>query len=360
MSPSIGIKRVAERAGCSIASVSRVINATAPTSAELKARILRAVDELGFTPNELGRSLRLKRTRVLGVVIPSLTNPVFASSVAGIEEAARTRGHAVLLTATDYDLGREPAVVNALLTQRIAGLVITVADAETSPTLSQLDRLGIPYVLIYNQPTRPARAAVTVDNIAAARDLTDRFLACGHRRIAFLAGRFSTSDRSRLRYQGYIEAMSLVGIDPLPVIELDYMADEPQYRRPLEALLASDRAPTALICSNDLLAVSVMGTVRQLGRRVPDDVSVAGFDGIAIGRLICPSLASIELPTRLMGRIAVDRLFSLIDGKRDSTVTILPHVFRPGGSLAAASGQSAGLARSRHHSNRRAAEERCA
>ncbi|MGU3496698.1 LacI family DNA-binding transcriptional regulator [Xanthobacteraceae bacterium A53D] len=330
----VTIRTVAERAGCSIATVSRVLNGTARASVDVEMRVRAAVAELGFRPSEIGRSLKTLRTRTIGVVIPSLTNPVFAGSVAGMEAEARARGHTLLLTATDYDAGREQELVAALVAQSVAGLVLTVADPDANPTLDLLDAEAIPYVLVYNEPQQAQRAAVTVDNAGAARALTEAFLAAGHRRVLFIAGRFSTSDRSRLRHQGYLAAMGAAGLTPEPVLELDYLADTAAHRAALEKLLRGPERPTGIICSNDLLALSVIAALREMGLAVPAHISVAGFDGIAIGHLVTPPLATVDQPTRRMGEEAIARLFALMAGTGQRGITHLPFELRATGTLA--------------------------
>lgn len=332
----ITIRTVAERAGCSIATVSRVINGSARTSPQVEARVRAAVKELGFRPSELGRSLKSLRTRTVGVVIPSLTNPVFAAAVAGMEAEARRRGHTLLLTATDYDALREPELVETLVAQSVAGLVLTVSNATGNPTLDALDEEGIPYVLVFNEPEDSGRAAVCVDNAAATRAVTDTLIAAGHRRILFVAGRFATSDRSRRRYDGYALAMVTAGLSAEPPVELDYLADLDTHRATLESLFASGDRPTGLVCSNDLLALSVAGALRAMGMGVPQEVSVVGFDGIALGHMVQPTLATVETPTRRMGERAMEMIFEQLEGQAPPTVERLPFVVRPGGTLARA------------------------
>ncbi|MEP9354172.1 substrate-binding domain-containing protein [Xanthobacter sp. KR7-65] len=336
MARIVTIRTVAERAGCSIATVSRVINRSAPTSADVEARVNAAIAELGFRPSEIGRALKTLRTRTLGVLIPSLTNPVFAASVAGMQAAARARRHTLLLTATDYDPGAEAELVETLVAQNVAGLVLTVADADRNGTLDLLDAENIPYVLVHNEPQGEGRAAVCVDNAAATFALTEAMIAAGHRRIAYLAGRFATSDRSRRRYEGHCAAMAAAGLAASAPLELDYLGEAPGHAEALAGLFASSAPPTAALCSNDLLALSVIGALRDLGLKVPRDVSVAGFDGIALGRAMSPTLATVDTPTRPMGERAVDMLFEMIEGGAAPRVERLPFAIRPGGTLAAA------------------------
>ena len=345
MSGAVSIHTVAARADCSIATVSRVINGTAKTSDSVRERVEEAISALGYRPSELGRSLKTRKTRTIGIVVPSFTNPVFASSVAGVEEVARSLGRSVLLSATEYHDEREGEIVETLLAKKVEGLVLTVANADSSPVLDRLDAAEVPYVLLYNQPARTDRYAVSVDNVAGARELVSRLIALGHRRIAFIAGKFRTSDRALLRYQGCVEALRDAGLAGPELQEVDYVGDQPEEARELAAQLRRLNSPTALICSNDLLAVAVIAATRSLGMKVPEDVSVAGFDGIAIGKMIEPSLATIEQPTRAMGARAMEILKAMSEGSPgEPGVSVLPYRFRPGRSIApATAGRNGGL-----------------
>lgn len=332
------ITEVAQQAGCSTATVSRVINRSGPTSADVRDRVENAIGQLGFRPNAIGRSLKTQRTRTIGCIIPSLTNPVFASSVSGIEEAASDDAWSLLLAATDYRPEREATVIETLLERDVEGLVLTVADADRNKTLDMLDVEGVPYVLVYNQPRRTARPAVTVDNALSTRQLAQSLIEKGHRRIAYVAGRFATSDRSQRRYEGYVTALETAGMTPLPVIEVDYMASDDSHRVDIEQALAGAGGPTALMCSNDLLALSVISALRASGYRVPEEVSVTGFDGIALGHMVSPTLATIDQRPFELGREAAQLLFRNIErgAWEKPRIKILDHALRPGESLASA------------------------
>lgn len=336
MSGSVSIHMVAARAKCSIATVSRVINGTAQTSDAVRGRVEEAIAALGYRPSEIGRSLKTRKTRTVGIVVPSFTNPVFASSIAGVEEVARAYGRSVLLSATEYHSEREEEIVETFLANQVEGLVLTVANADDSVALDRLDAAKVPYVLLYNQPMRTSRYAVTVDNVAGAKDLVRQLIAFGHTRLAFVAGRFQTSDRSLLRYRGCVEAMRDAGLGMPELLEVDYVGDQPEELDALAAELRKLDRPTALVCSNDLLAIAVIAASRKVGMRVPDEVSVAGFDGVAIGKMIEPSLATIEQPTRAMGIRAMEILRALNEGAPVKPgADLLHHRFRPGGSIAA-------------------------
>ena len=335
------IGQVAQAAGCSTATVSRVINGGATISPRLRSTVEETIRRLGYRPSAVGRSLKTRRSRSIGCIIPSLTNPVFASSVSGVEMIARERGWSVLISATEYERDRETDAIDSLLSRDIEGLVLTVTNPDDSPALDLLEREKVPYVLVYNEPLAKPRPAVTVDNASSTRQLTERLVAFGHYRICYVAGRFASSDRSRRRYEGYREAMAAAGIDAAPVIEVDYLAATEDHRRDLANRLASAGEPTALMCSNDLLAISIIAALRQLGYRVPEDISVTGFDGIALGSMLSPVLTTIDQQPTKLGLQATRWLISGLEQdaeiKRD--IQFIDFEFRPGATLASAPGR---------------------
>ncbi len=349
------IREVAERAGCSLSTVSRVINRSGSASAPTIARVEAAVAELGFRPNSLGQSLRRQSSRAIGVVVPSFTNPVFAASVTGMEAVARGAGRHLLLSSTAYDPARELEIIEALLSQRVDGIALTVADASMSAALDRLEQVGLPYVLLYNQPRTPKRPAVTVDNFAATAELTRYLIGLGHTRIAYLGGRFGTTDRSRMRFEGCAAALEGAGLAAPRLLELDYLDSIEDHATVIGQSLPRLGKPTALLCSNDLLAISVIAALRALGVSVPEDISVAGFDGIAIGRMLRPGLATVDTPTVEMGQRAMQRLLDTISGTADATnvIELLPYEFRPGGTLAPAPGGNAGRRERRRRTSQR-------
>lgn len=328
------IKDVAAHASVSIATVSRTINAPHRVNAETLARVRESIQALDFTPSALGRQLRGERTRLIGVIVPTLANPVFAESLQGADEAASADGYRLMLMTTEYDTARERAAIETLREQRVDGLIATVADAGANTLLDELDRAELPYVLTHNDT--PHRPSVCVDNRRAAREGVHALLARGHRNVTMVAGSFAASDRARLRYQGYADAMQEAGLQSLPAVEIDFNADDVP-----DSLLASlvrrgDR-PTALFCSNDRLAMVVMHALRRAGIDVPRDMSVLGFDGIPLGELMQPALASIATPNRLIGRTAWRQLAPLLGLAGDAHApqcTTLPHRFRPGATIA--------------------------
>jgi DNA-binding LacI/PurR family transcriptional regulator len=330
---------VARRARVSPATVSRVINESARVSEAVTAAVLDAAARLDFRPNLVGRNLRAARTRNLGVVLPTLTHPVFAECLHGLEAAARAGEHAVMLATTGYDPAQEDGAIESLLRHRVDGLVLTVADAARSKLLDKLDREQVPYVLVYNQlGSRSARLrpTVSVDNRAAARQMVEHLIGLGHRRIAMVAGSFRQSDRARLRHRGYLDAMRAAGLTGQPALELPFMSTDA--RLPLLDALQQRERPTALFCSSDQLAMMVMRDLQVLGLHVPRDIAVAGFDGVQLGSLLTPTLATVVQPTPQIAATALDLLLGLIGGQRYLAPALLHHTLRLGGSIAAPAG----------------------
>jgi len=326
---------VARRARVSPASVSRVLNSSARVSEDVTRAVLEAAAGLDFRPNLLGRNLRASSTQALGVVLPTLTHPVFGECLQGLEAAARDGGYSVMLATTGYDPAQEDGAIERLLRHRVDGLVLTVADAAKSRVLDKLDREGVPYVLVYNQLARNAarqRPTVSVDNRSAARQMVEQLIALGHRSIVMVAGRFRESDRARLRYRGYADAMRAAGLDAQAPLELPFMAAD--VRTELQEALTRRQRPTALFCSSDQLAMRVMRDLARLGRRVPDHVSVAGFDGVLLGALTAPTLATVVQPSQQIAAAAVDLLLGILAGDRYRTPAVLHHTLRVGESIA--------------------------
>lgn len=349
------IRDVAEKAGCSIATVSRYVNGTAPLSLEARERIEAAIAEIGYRPSEIGRSLKRQATRTLGILAPSLTNPVFAASVGGFQSAAGAQGYNVLIATSEYDPRIETQAVETFLAQSVEGLALTVCDALASTALAIIDANRKPNVLLYNQADAPDRIALTVDNVRAAREMTELALDAGHRRIAFVAGRFAASDRSRLRYRGFAAALAETGLKPPPPVELDFFDDAPDAA--VAHLIGTDERPTALFCSNDVLALAVIGALKRLGARVPDDMSVLGFDGIALGQMVEPTLASVWQPARLIGEQACAALLAFIAGQDRGRASFLSHEIRRGGSLGPAPRNPAAVAKTRREGPDRLQQE---
>lgn len=324
------IKDVAAQAGVSIATVSRVLNQRGPVSEAAMRAVRKAVKATNFRANNIGRRLKTAKSGTLGIIVPSLKNPVFADAVQGIELMADRERFSVLLTSSEYSSERERDVLDVLLANRVEGVILTVADAANSPSLDLLEREGVPYVLLFNPVAREGRSAVTVDNVAAAQEIVERLIGWGHRRIAMIVGFAEASDRSPLRRQGYENALRRHGLPPGPTVEVGF--DTLDLEAACADLFRGDDLPTALFCSTDMLGIAAIRALSRRGLRVPADVSVVGFDGIAVGELISPSLATVVQPAEEMGSRAVRHLCRRVSDDVPPLREVLPYTIRPGES----------------------------
>ncbi len=321
------LQQVAERAGCSLATASRALSRNGLVSDDMCRKVRHAAAQLGYRLPAAGKSSG--RRPVIGVLVPSVTNPVFSSSLSSIENRMLRAGHGVLIAQSHYDPAREADAVAALLNDQPTGLILTLCDAQAStiPTHALP-----PTVLLNNLPTAMFPAAVTVDNRQAGYELATLLIDLGHRRILFVSGMFAASDRACLRHAGYRTAMEENDLDPLTPIQVSFIDGCDQLD--LGGALLEFR-PTAIIASNDLLAFGVIGALRRDGLSVPGDISVAGFDGISIGRMMDPPLTTIEMPDASMGATAASLLLDMAENAAPARHLDVAYVLRRGGTVRA-------------------------
>jgi len=329
----VTIKDVAQLAGCGVASVSRVLNNTGPSSPELRERVHRAADELGFEFSEVGRSLQSSTTRTIGCIVPSIANPVFADAVQGLQETAQAAGYQTLLVCTNYDPESETKAIKTLMAKQVDGLVLTVSDVNSSEGLKTVQQRSVPHCLMFNAAPDNSESW-SVDDRSAAISVAQAFYEAGHRHVGFMALNFKSSDRARARHQGFAEGCSENGMTAPALLEIK--EDNEDLTELLRGFLNDNPSLTGIFASNDFLALAIIRSARSLGLNVPGDLSIIGFDGIEVGTMVDPSLATIVTNPKLMGSGAAGTVLALIN-KTEAPVQPGPDSsfsFRAGGSLA--------------------------
>lgn len=299
----VSIVDIAARAGVSPATVSRVFNSPDMVLPRTRDKILSIAAELGYRPNASARTLRTQRSRVLGIVLPTLHNPVFAECLQGMASATAAMGYAIMPVTTQYRLEAEQEAVAQLLSFGVDGLVLVVSDAESSQAVRSLQKRPTPYVLVYNR--HDCHPCVSVAGDAAMRDIVQGLIGMGHRNIAMVCGRLAASDRAQQRYAGFRDAMVQAGLDRFSLIEVPFVETA---TRKIADFLKQDSRPTALVCTNDLIAIRALRAAHECRLNVPADLSITGFDGIGLGRDLTPSLTTVVQPNAEMGQAAVDWL----------------------------------------------------
>ena len=315
------LQQIALKAGCSAATVSRALNKSGPVSERMARRVEKAAFELGYQPDANPVTVqRLRQKPMIGVLIPSITNPVFAASLSNIQKRARVSGHGVIIAQSDYDPVREVEAIRDLVSERPVGLILTLCDPQANR--ASLPKKLPPTVLLHNLPTERFQASVAADNFLAGRQLCEHLLEHNHSSILFVSGSFATSDRARLRYEGYCAALKQRGFAPHPALEVAFLNGYDGLD--LNSSIKQFK-PTAIIASNDLLAFGVIGALRRDGMNVPADMSVAGFDGISLGRLIDPPLTTIEMADASMGAAAASLLIDMTEnGSKPRHLSVPP------------------------------------
>ena len=299
---------VAQRAGVSPATVSRVLNGSGAVSAERAARVREAAIELGYTPSGPARALRQQRTRVWAAIVADIQNPFFTSMVRGMEDVALQEGHRLVLGNSDEDLGKEAAYLDIAVAEQMAGVIIAVASARDSKLDVLLDR-NIPVVAVDRRPKRHDDAvdSVVVDNELGARQATEHLLAAGARRIACITGPVRVSTASE-RLAGHQAALRAAGVaaDADLVRRADFKEDGGYAAT--RTLLADKRRPDALFVANNLMTLGALRAVQESGLRVPEDLLLVGWDDAPWTTLISPQLTVVAQPTQEIGRQAAKLL----------------------------------------------------
>lgn len=303
MNPTL--RDVARWAEVSITTASRVLSGSDhPVAAEVRQRVLKAAEELNFTPNAFARGLSKREFRLIGLLIPDVRDPYFVDIARGTEDLASQHSYMVVLCNTDRDPDKERRYVEALRAMR-AGIILTSGVVNRGAHLKDLASHPAPVVVI-GRHELPG-SSVLIDNVQGAIDATSHLIELGHRHIAFLGGPLS-SGAAVDRLEGFRRAMEQhnLSVDEDLVVESDFTLEGGAAG--LRRLVQSAQLPRALFAANDLLALGAMREAKQLGLRIPQDLAVVGFNGIAPAAQADPPLTTIHLSLRRIGQIAADLL----------------------------------------------------
>ncbi|ALP62270.1 MULTISPECIES: LacI family DNA-binding transcriptional regulator [Paraburkholderia] len=323
-SEGLSIAGVAEQAGVSVATVSRVLNGHSNVRPATRDKVLAAVSTSGYRVNELARNLRTAESRLLLTMVPDVGNPFYAEVIRGIDSVARQHGYFMLLCDTGADAGRERSYFDLLRRRRADG-AICLDPATVQQALAE-ESNALPWVACCEFDSSVGVPYVGIDNYRAAGDAVRHLLARGHRRIALI----NSDDHylyAQQRQQGYLDALRDAGIAVderwrQNVNSLDYEAGASA----AALLMTQTDAPTAIFAVSDTLAIGVIAGLRSVGKRVPDDVAVAGFDDISLAAQIDPPLTTIAQPMRELGETAARLLLQRLANPREHVPgVLLPH-----------------------------------
>jgi LacI family transcriptional regulator len=314
------LQDVADQAGVSTATVSRVLNNIGVVKSSTRAKVLKAVEELKYFPNIHARALAGGATRTLGLLVSNLENPFFLDVFRALESEAREKGYEVLIANTDYDPQRLVANVHLMLGRRVAGLALIVSEIAPH-LLDELSERKVRTVVYDVGSPKPHVMSIKTQYRRGMQRIVEYLYSMGHRKMAFVGHHNSLGPISE-RQQSFLEAVKRLG----PQVEYRIVASEDGYaggREAVRELFGGGMHPTAVVCVNDFMAVGVLRQLREFGMRVPEDVSVTGFDNITLSEMM-PSLTTIHIPCDTLGR----KIFAMLTEKGDAAreITIDPEL----------------------------------
>jgi LacI family transcriptional regulator len=313
------IADVARKAGVSVSTVSHVLNGTRRVAPNTARAVQAAIESFSYRPNIMARSLKAASTRSVGIAISSISNPYFSDIICAIETECARLGMMVFLSDTEDDPSREFEVVTALHQRRVDGIILAPSPDPERRALAYLRDIGLPCVLVDRMPD-PAFDQVGVNNRQAMRNLVERVAALGHRRIGYVGGNpgFETTLERIAGYRDGLATGSVIQEELLVTGSATTMSA----MQAAERLLDLDHPPTALVGGNNLATIGIMKAMRKRGLRVPNDVSVAGFDDFEWADCFEPRLTLVAQPCAEIGRRAAFLLMERIAAPEGSRRTI--------------------------------------
>jgi len=322
------IKDVARLANVSITTVSRVINNKSEgVSEETRQRVLQVMENLNYQPNRVARGLVTRRTNTLGLILPDITNPFFPEIARAVEDTANKHGYNIILCNTDDRSDKEELYIRVLKSKCVDGIVFTSSTTPVFRHVRQLRDYKMPFVLLDRYFYDEQLPGVYTDGCQGMHEITRFVLEMGHREIAYIGGP-NEAPNSMYRYAGFERALKDFGLalDKELIVEGNYKISGG--REGVLELLGRGRDFTAVVCANDLMAVGAMEELKGAGFRIPEDVSVTGFDDIPMAKYVEPKLTTVAQPCYQMGEMATELLIKLIEGKpvKNAVITLKPEL----------------------------------
>lgn len=306
------IKRIAKLANVSSATVSKVMNGKDENISEpTRQRILKIIEEEGYIPNGVAKSLKVRKTKTIGIILPDVMNLFYSELVRGGEDMAEANGYSIIICNTDNKIEKELKYLQILQEKMVDGIVMTATESSGENTF---ERFKTPLVLVDRDIDFGNKVGrIVVDNMEPAYEATKHLIAKGCKKIALISS-VNSNKPSVHRYKGYEKALLEAGqaIDE-NLIYLDKFSIESGYEGTMKVL--HDPQVDGIFCGNDLIAIGAIKAIKEKGKRIPEDIKIVGFDDIAISQYINPPLTTIKQPIYQMGREAVDMLVDIIEAR---------------------------------------------
>lgn len=314
----VTIKDVAKLAGVSISTVSRVLNNSKPVSEEIREKVEKVIKETGYVPNPVARSLVMKKSRIIGVIVPNISNEKIGEYLNGIEEVGRMYEYDLLLCNSYGEVEEEKKYIELLRSKQVAGIIF-ISWKLHGTIVNLLEESKIPTVFISKNVDEFSEVcSVGVDHYGAAYDMTKYLMELGHRKIAFLRTSIEDNIKDSTIFKGYAKAHEDIGAEP----DMSYVlqgdsSGESGYQLTTQLLENCKERPTAIFAASDEAAAGAVSAVIDKGFRVPEDISIAGYSDTAIASLIRPALTTVHQPLYDIGAVSIRSLVKLIEGAEE-------------------------------------------
>ena len=328
---------VAKAASVSTATVSRCLNTPARVTEGTRDRVMRAIEQLGYTPNFGARVMAAKRTFTIGAIIPTMENAIFARGLQAFQEELHHRGYTLLVSSSAYRPDVEEEQIRTLVARGADGLLLIGYDRDPS-IYNYLERQNVPTLVSWAFSSENKTPSIGFDNCSSIYALTEEVLKRGHRQIGVISGITQGNDRASQRLKGIKKALTDNGLSPdtLRIIETAYEIENGS--EAFDQLMTDSPRPTVVMCGNDVLAVGALCRARERGLNVPGNVSITGFDDIELASIVTPALTTVHVPHREMGRKAAIELVDMVEGKSEGISVELQSFLKIRGSLGTVEG----------------------
>jgi len=310
----IRMEEIAVKAGVSLATVSRTIHSPHLVRPETREQILQVMSKYHYVYNVTASDFSKKRSSVIGVIIPTTKGAIFSNSTQTIQEKAQEKGFSLIIGNTGYEGNVESTLLRQFQERRLAGIILTGFAIGQESAVKEVMQSGIPCVVIWETLEDPSLSFVGFNNFTAAYSMTEYLIRLNHKRIGLILGPYTKVRRAKRRLEGYKAAVIDKGLKFDPRLVIERQPTLLEGKEAMLKLLSLRHPPTAVFAASDMLALGALAAAREKGLRVPEDVSVAGFDDIDFAAFSDPPLTTVRVPASQMGERAVEVLMGMIEG----------------------------------------------
>jgi LacI family transcriptional regulator len=318
--PRPRLSDVAKLAGVSLGSASRALSTPELVKPKTLEAVRAAAEQLSYVIDGAARSLALRQSFTVGAILPTINNPIFADFIQGLQQHLSESNYSLLVSAHEYSSEMEVLIVERMLQRGVDGLILMGTEHDAR-VINHVVRGETPHLFAWSYEDGNSRS-VGFSNRRAMQQVAYHLITLGHRDIAVISGHLANNERARARLEGVIDAMLLAGLE-LPAANIFYGDFTVEAgRQGLRAMLALDPRPTALICATDLMAAGALSETQLLGVRVPEDLSITGFDNIDFACLTTPQLTTVDVPGEEIGRQAGLAILAAINGESMGAIAL--------------------------------------